>query len=240
MGDYEDEFVTSLEAVRRELAILTTTLPDARSSRGFEEAPLVVNRMERCGELSRSLHSLNQLVSDMELEVVDLPPSQQANARARLREYRSLAAGAEKDVAAMKRRCVEADRADLLSRGTRRGQPLEPGCTSDEETTNEPKKIARMATDKARAGTDILREAEHVVNKAHEHADSTMVEMEKQRDTLRRVGQTVRDTDEELTRVNRVMRQMQNLLMKHRLIITGLMAVLILACIAVIYVKVAR
>jgi cytochrome c-type biogenesis protein CcmH/NrfG len=92
-------------------------------------------------------------------------------------------------------------------------------------------------TQRMKDSSNTLRDAERLTYEMNETADSTLIELERQRGQIQHIGETVRATDEELSQVQRILRKMHKEMLKNKLMLSGVIAMLLIMIIGILYYK---
>jgi len=247
--DYEDEFMASSEAVRRDVQALRATLPasagGADASASGEAAPtppppaVTADRPAMNRSIAATLRRMRDVLSNLEIETTQAPADVRAEVKGRVAGYKATLAALEKEATTLKKQAADADRADLL-RGTDKsagaGSTSLAGASDDPETARMKQQLARN-TQTMKHSSKTLRDAERLTYEMNDLADNTLGELEKQRQTIRGISDTVRQTDEELSHVQRILRKMHREMLKNKLMLSGIIALLLIMIIGILYYK---
>ena len=245
--DYEDEFMASSESVRRDLQALRATMPAPAGNDSGETppstpaAPITADRPAMNRNIAAAVRRMRDVLSNREIEATQAAPEVRAEVKGRLAGYKATLAALDKDAAALKKQAADADRADLL-RGTTPSSSSGAGGTSmagasdDPETARMKQQLARN-TQTMKSSSKTLRDAEKLTFEMNDLADGTLEELEKQRHTIRSISDTTRQTDEELSQVQRILRKMHREMLKNKLMLSGIIALLLIMIIGILYYK---
>jgi len=110
------------------------------------------------------------------------------------------------------------------------------GASDDPETARMKQQLARN-TQTMKSSSKTLRDAEKLTFEMNDLADGTLEELEKQRHTIRSISDTTRQTDEELSQVQRILRKMHREMLKNKLMLSGIIALLLIMIIGILYYK---
>lgn len=253
--DYEEEFTSACESVKRDLNGLRAGFPapaasPSESTAGPSATPpphaITNDRPAVNRTVAASLRRMRDVLSNLEIETTQAPPDVRADLKGRITGYKATLAGLEKEAAVVKKKSADADREALLRTATTtadRNVAAAGGAAGaagdDAETLRIKQQLARN-TQRMKAGSNTLRDAERLTVEMNDMADDTLEHLERQGQKIRGIGETVRATDEELSHVQRILRKMHREMLKNKLMLSAIIAVLLIMIIGILYYKFGR
>lgn len=233
--DYEDEFTTGCESVKRELQGLRAGF----AADGTNPPPAGAITKDR-GTVNRNignnLRRLRDVLSALEIESAQAPLELRTEVKGRLAGYKATLAALEKDAAVIKKQSADADREELLrdAKSTADKNLKAVAGEGDDETTKMKKQLARN-TALMQSGSGKLRQAEALTHEMNDLADNTLEELQRQRRTIQNISHSVRATDEELSHAQRILRKMHREMLKNKAMLAAIIAILLIMIVGLLY-----
>jgi vesicle transport through interaction with t-SNAREs protein 1 len=243
--DYEDEFTAEAETVRREMQSLRAGFPasvtgaaDTPSPSAAAAKPVSVDRPAANRTLATRLKRMKDVLANLAVEIAQAPADVRTEAQGRLAGYKASMGALEKEAATVKKLSADSDRDDLLRNATTTAAKNMSALSGDADgdTTRMKQQLARN-TQKMKDSSKTLQDAERLTTDMNAIADDTLMALEDQRHKIRRIGETVRDTDEELSQVQRILRKMHKEMLKNKLMLSGVIVMLLIMIIGLLYYK---
>ncbi len=249
--DAEADYLSLVDSIKKDLATLTHSL-----TREARSGTAVFNRAELVMRLERQHNSMQTALAHMELESNEGAPDQVAACKERVAATKRDAFGLHKEIQRAKQEAPGADREDLLKRaGGPNGRGGAAAATgSDPEAAaaalaalpDGPGKtdaqLAQMArnTQTLSRATDHLTKALRYIVRTNELGDTILVDLKKQDEALDRIAGVTSESHGEMTVVQRTLRDMRWLGMKHSLILSATAFALLATIVALLYYRFGR
>ncbi|RNF17548.1 vesicle transport v-SNARE 11 [Trypanosoma conorhini] len=233
---YEEEYRDVVKNVREGLDELRATLN--READGYAAAPATgpASRLQRGAQLVRLTVQLKELLNNMEYESNDVPPAQRAALRERLAEYRRDARGLEEEIAKTRAECAAADRADLMGASATAGPaPVHARALGLDEETAKHRLHMMQNTERVKQASSKLGRAERLLNDTEETGATVMQGLRTQTETMHRINATTNSVNEEISEARKILTQMHRTMIKHKLMLTGIILVLLFLIFLAVY-----
>ncbi|CCW65058.1 unnamed protein product [Phytomonas sp. EM1] len=246
MQSYEDEYHEISKRFHDELDVLQGTLQ--RGSAGYTAPPAsgISSRQQRCASLSNLIAQMKDLVVNMNYECSDLPVALQKACKGRIDRFKEDIQNLEKTVAKMKVEASAADRQNLLGGSKERMNPTaSSGLAGDDrnEMDIETQKYRAQMMDNTKKYEDAsktLLHAERLLNDTEMSGNETLTNLRTQTESMRQIQETVVNVDSEVSESRKILLKMQRAMIKHKLILFGIISILIFLILVAIYVEVSK
>jgi vesicle transport through interaction with t-SNAREs protein 1 len=207
-------FVSYEEDYKRNVASIKERLATAKSCNDSGEAT------RRLQELMKEITETDQILRQMELEVKTMPAKK--DIAPKVRGYRAELQSFSAEVRS-------------ASESNSRKQLFTDG---DGELTRQHEDRYRSTTQKIRESTNRVEEAKRTAMETENIGIEIMSDLQSQRETILRTREHVRDVDSNLSRSRQLLISMGKRAATNKLILSGVIAMLVLAIIYVLYTKI--
>lgn len=204
------------------------------------------SRLQRCGEVSKKLNHLQEILSNMEYESHDAPSTQRQLLRHRIQEYEKRLRAMETLLITVKGECSIADRQDLMAGVPEEGKGKEstkrraPDKGENEDPDEEHRRILMNNTEQFRGASRTLGKAERVLNETEVIGGEALQNLRKQTEQLQGLHEITIAVDDELSETRKIVNRLQRGMVKHKAILIGMIVFLIFLIIVAIYVWVRK
>jgi chromosome segregation ATPase len=223
LQSYEEEHSETSAAIKRDMDQLRNSLQASNTLSSTDRAALLKG-------VQTKLTKLKELNTNIEYEA-----AQRADAKQKVADYKRAVFTLEKDLTRMKTDVAQKDREDLLV-GANSSSSNDGLMTAESDVEKARQQMARN-TEKLKKGSDVLRNAEQLVNETDALADDTIDNLAKQRDQIKDIKRKAMDTDDELNHARRTLTRMQKVMIQNKAILIVIIIVLVSMIIGLAYVK---
>lgn len=237
-AEFEQEFTATFSSLNEVIKALKATLPESPA-----KPPAAVGMHHRSDKISaaqQKLNTLKELHSNMTLDSNGLLPKERVNAKQKLDEFKKQYDAAVAEFQKLKTDCLNEDRRELTTAAAASAHRRTQSTSSAEGTqpTASDHKAQLAAASQTTAGTtQKLKKGLGMAVQMNEIADDTLIQLDTQRKAVDRIADTTADVDEELTQIQRLLRQMQKTMMKNKAVMASIILLLVIMIIALLYYK---
>ncbi|RNF05608.1 vesicle transport v-SNARE 11 [Trypanosoma rangeli] len=238
---YEEEYRDVVKSIREGLDGLRATFN--HEADGYAAPPVTgpASRLQRGAQLVRLTTQMKGLLNNMEYESNDVPLAQRPALKERLADCRRDARGLEEEVAKVRGKCAAADRVDLMASSTKTGSaPVDARALGLDEETARHRLHMMQNTERIKQASNKLGRAERLLNETEETGVTVMQNLRTQTETMHHIHATTNSVNEEISEARRVLTQMHRTMIKHKLMLIGIILVLLLLIFVAAYLSVSK
>ncbi|KAH9593507.1 Vesicle transport v-SNARE [Trypanosoma melophagium] len=251
---YEEEYRDVVKNIRDGISELRATLhrgaADGRQNNHNAAAPAVPatgpgSRLQRGSHLATLMAQVKELLNNMEYECNDVAVEQRPLLKERLVDFRKNARGLEEEIAKLRAECAAADREDLMGATAKKGTAAETaaGTSSalglDDETARHRLQMMQN-TQRVKQASNTLLRAEKLLNETEETGAAALGNLRTQTETLHRINVTTIEVNEEISEARKILTRMHRTMVKHKLMLVGIILMLLFLIFVALYVSVSR
>lgn len=237
---YESECIDVIKSIRANIDSLRATL--SRDTTGYTAPPATgpLSRVERGAQLTVLMTHVKELLNDMEYESNDVTLEQRRVLKDRIAQYRRTVHDIEEEIARTRSECSAADRLDLFGATARKtGAAGGDMFGLDDETARH--RLAMMQnTQKVKQASDILGKTERLLNETEETGAEALQTLRKQTETMHHINSTTISVNEEISEVRKILTRMHRTMIKHKVMLIGIIIFLLFLIVLALYVSVSK
>lgn len=181
---------------------------------------------QKVQELETKMSTLQEAIRNMELELASLPAAKKTQLTVRLRNFQANASNLKKEFEKAK---VSVNRKELIG--------ASGGVRFISAADEEHRDRLQANTDRLAKQSDTLKNARRLVGEMEDLGEDTKGRLRSQREGMERTLNTVRETNQEMTRTRKILSLIQRRSLMNKVIIFAVIFVLILVLVLIIYFK---
>ncbi|KPI87137.1 hypothetical protein ABL78_3790 [Leptomonas seymouri] len=242
---YEEEYREGVRTIQDESAALRQLCD--RKAANYKPPPATGagSRVQRGSHITTVLAQVRELINSMEYEANDLPAAHRQTAKERIATYRTNLRSMEENIARLKADASAADRLDLMGGAERaKAAPAAAdgkGLPGDLDAETRAHRMTMMDnTAKVQDASNKLVQAERLLNDTETVGNEALTNLRNQTETMQHIQETTIAVDEEISEARKVLTGMHRMMVKHKLILISVIAMLIFLIIVAIYVSVGK
>ncbi|ORC89120.1 vesicle transport v-SNARE 11 [Trypanosoma theileri] len=251
---YEEEYRDVVKNIQDGMTELRATLHrsgvDGRGSNGSSPAVPATgpgSRLQRGSQLTALITQVKELLNNMEYECNDVAVEQRPLLKERLTDCRKNARRLEEEIAKLRAECAAADREDLMGatakKGTGAGTAAAGSASNslglDDETAKHRLQMMQN-TERVKQASNTLLRAEKLLNETEETGTAALGNLRTQTETLHRINATTIEVNEEISEARKILTRMQRTMVKHKIMLVGIILVLLFLIFVALYVSVSK